>query len=275
MADSTRQGWVRFYRQSIDSSVFKNPNIWFVWSWCLLKANHSKNIFPFNGFDITIEPGQFITGMTSAIKELHSTLSPQNYRTAIRYLKSTGRITVTSNNKFSIITIVKWENYQTDNSLAHKPLTNEQQATNKPLTTNKNDKKEKNENNNIPASQDSLKINNTKTMKKNSFGKYREDMSIDSFETVIDADTGEEEKYKPKGSNAKLMAELIEWATKRRGGNFVNLGKQYKAISNLKQAKIPPEAIKNRWLELESDEYHKTHGLDFMSVASSFDKKPL
>lgn len=127
----------------------------------------------------------------------------------------------------------------------------------------------------IPASQDSLKVNNTKTMKKNSFGKYREDMPTDSYETVIDADTGEEEKYKPKGSNAKLMTELIEWATKRRGGNFVNLGKQYKAISNLKQAKISPDAIKSRWVELESDDYYKLHGLDFMSVASSFDKKPL
>lgn len=126
-----------------------------------------------------------------------------------------------------------------------------------------------------PASQDLLKVKNTKTMKKNSFGRYREDMPTDSYETVIDADTGEEEKYKPKGSNAKLMAELIEWAVKRRGGNFVNMGKQYKAIANLKQAKISPDAIKNRWVELESDEYHKLHGLDFMSVASSFDKKPL
>jgi hypothetical protein len=146
MTDSTKQGWVRFYRWSLESTVFKNPIIWFVWSWCLLKASHATYKFPFNGMDMTIDSGQFLSGINSAIKEL-GTLTPQNYRTAIKYLKSTGRITVKSNNKFSIITIVKWDEYQRDNSLDNKRLTNEQQATNKPLTTYKNVKKVKNDKN--------------------------------------------------------------------------------------------------------------------------------
>jgi hypothetical protein len=99
-----KQGWVRFYRKSIDSSVWKNPNVWFVWSWCLFKSNHEDTKFPFNGEDMEVKKGQFITGINKAISEL-PTLSPQNYRTAINYLKSTGIITIKSNNKFSIIVL--------------------------------------------------------------------------------------------------------------------------------------------------------------------------
>jgi len=143
MNDFTRQGWVRVYRKSIDSTVWKNPNVWFVWSWCLLKATHETHKFPFNGEDIEIKAGQFITGINKAINELNG-LSAQNYRTAITYLKSTGRITTQSNNKFSIITIVKWEDYQKDNTKLTDKLTNEQQTTNKPLTTYNNNKNDKN-----------------------------------------------------------------------------------------------------------------------------------
>ena len=143
MTDFIKQGWVRFYRKSIDSSVWKNPKVWFVWSWCLMKANHDDSTFPFNGEDITIPKGSFITGIMSAKKEL-PTLSAQNIRTIFKYLKSTGRITVNSNNKFSIIKVEKWVEYQNNNKQTNKPLTNDQQATNKPLTTNKNVKNVKN-----------------------------------------------------------------------------------------------------------------------------------
>lgn len=82
-------------------------------------------------------------GAKTALSQL-STLTPQKLRTAIKYLKSTGRITVKTNNKFSIITILKWEDYQCSNSQTNKRLTNEQQTNNKPLTTYKNIKNEKN-----------------------------------------------------------------------------------------------------------------------------------
>lgn len=137
MADFIKQGWIKIYRKSLDSAVWKNPMIWFVWSWCLLKASHDDIEFPFNNIDIVVKRGSFITGLLSAKKEL-PTLSVQNIRTAFKYLKSTGRLTVTSSSKFSVITIVKWEEYQDTNKQTNKPLTNKQQTTNKPLTTYKN-----------------------------------------------------------------------------------------------------------------------------------------
>lgn len=115
------QGWIKLYRKSIHSSVFKNSNVWMVWSWCLLKANHQEQSFPFNGGDIKISRGQFITGRKKALSELP--LTSQKYRTAINYLKLTNRITIKSNNLFSLISIVKWENYQIDNQPDNQPAT--------------------------------------------------------------------------------------------------------------------------------------------------------
>lgn len=111
-----------------------------VWSWCLLKANHETHKFPFNKQDLEIKRGQFVSGIEKAIQEMP--ITSQNFRTAIKYLKSTGRLTVKSTNKFSIYTIVKWEQYQSNNDkLTGKStgkLTNHSQATNKPLTTYNN-----------------------------------------------------------------------------------------------------------------------------------------
>jgi hypothetical protein len=143
MKDYQKLGWVRFYRSSLESSIWKNPIVWMVWSWILLKANHQENNFPFNGKDLTIKKGQLISGIQQAIREIPC-VSAQNFRTAISYLKSTGRITVQSNNKFSIVTIINWDKYQCDNSPINKPLTSHQQATNKPPTTNNNVKNYKN-----------------------------------------------------------------------------------------------------------------------------------
>jgi len=145
MKDFQRQGWVRFYRKSIDSTVWKNQTIWWVWSWCLLKANHQQKEFPFNGSDIVLNKGDFITGIKIACAELK--LTPQKYRTAINYLKKTKRITTKSTNQFTLISVLKWQEYQGDNKQNNKPITNQQQTDNKRITTNKNDKKEKNDKN--------------------------------------------------------------------------------------------------------------------------------
>ena len=147
MTDYQNQGWVRFYRKSLNSSVWKNANIWTVWSWCLLKANHQDYKFPFNNQDILVKKGQFITGREKSHTDIPF-LSIQNIRTALTYLKSTNRITIKSTNKFSLITVIKWEEYQYNNQQinqqTNQPLTNNSPTTNQQLTTNKNDKNDKN-----------------------------------------------------------------------------------------------------------------------------------
>ena len=81
----------------------------------------------------TIPRGSFVTSLDSLAKELG--LSVQEIRTALKHLISTGELTSKSTNKYSIITVVNYEMYQQVNKQPNSPLTGNQQATNKQLTT--------------------------------------------------------------------------------------------------------------------------------------------
>jgi len=116
-------GWIKLHRKITESSVWKDPETIATWIWCLTKATHKDYKFPFNGGDIEIKSGQFITGLFVACKEIK--VSPRKYRTCIAYLQNTGRITVKSTNKFTLISVLKWEKYQDSD----KRLTNERQTT--------------------------------------------------------------------------------------------------------------------------------------------------
>jgi len=106
------EGWIKQHRKSLESSIWADPIIWYVWCWCLFKASHTGNKFPFNGEDIELEPGQFVTGRVKALQEVHTTES--RYKRAIDYLKSSNRISSKSTNKYTIITVLNWKYYQTD-----------------------------------------------------------------------------------------------------------------------------------------------------------------
>lgn len=138
-------GWVKLHRRSFKSSVWENPIYWMVWCWCLMRANHVATKVPFNGKDVVLLPGEFITGRNKALKEVP--VSARQWRTATNYLKSTNRLTIKTTNKFSVFGVVNWGQYQdtlkkttiktTKYSTSHRP-TNDQ-----PPTTDKNEKNDK------------------------------------------------------------------------------------------------------------------------------------
>lgn len=99
----------------------------------LLSANYQDSEWR----GIKIKRGQFITGLKSL--RVSTGISVQSLRSCIKKLKSTGEITVYSTNKFSIVSLVNWDKYQPQSTIkiTSKP-TNEQQTTNKQLTTANN-----------------------------------------------------------------------------------------------------------------------------------------
>lgn len=98
-------------------------------------------------------------------------------------------------------------------------------------------------------------------------------MHSDEFESVVDADSGEERKGKVANAS-KAFQFLIDWATKRRGGGFPLLKKQYKALGMMRAAGFKTEQVMQRWEELEKDKFYEMKGFDFMDVLSSLNKKP-
>lgn len=79
-----------------------------------------------------IKAGQAIIGYSKLATELGFTV--QQVRTALKKLESTGEITRNSTNKFTVITVENWEDYQLDSYDSNKRATNEQQTNNKPTT---------------------------------------------------------------------------------------------------------------------------------------------
>lgn len=111
-----------------------------------MRANYKECDVIIGYQTIHLMPGQFIFGLNSASKDLR--LSIQSLRTCLDYLKRSENITVQSTNKYSIITIVNWDTYQSvgdeSNSQDNTIATNQQQTNNKPTTTDKKVKKVKN-----------------------------------------------------------------------------------------------------------------------------------
>jgi len=108
-------GWIKLHRKSIDSTVFKNPHLWQVWTYCLMRANHKQaNVF-FNGSEILLQPGQFITGRYAGSVECN--MKPSTFRNQIAKLKTLQKLDIKSDNKKSLITIKKWTYYQGLNNI--------------------------------------------------------------------------------------------------------------------------------------------------------------
>lgn len=104
------EGYVNLWRKSIDSSVFKNPEIWKFWCWCLMKATWQPYKAKVGLQSIELLPGQFIFGLEKASKEIN--ISIRKIRGANKLLEKEGNLTIKTTNKFSIITICNWEIYQ-------------------------------------------------------------------------------------------------------------------------------------------------------------------
>jgi len=143
------EGFIKLYRQFMEWEWYHDTNTMVLFLHCLLKANHKDKKWQ----GITIERGSFITSYGNLAKELR--FSVRSVRTALEHLKSTNELTIKTTNKYTLINVVKWANYQsndndndtqTDKQKDKRPTSN-RQATDKQPTTTKNEKNVKNEEN--------------------------------------------------------------------------------------------------------------------------------
>jgi len=147
------QGWVSVYRELLEKSIWleSTPEQKTILITLLLMANHAPKKWEWKGESYEVQAGQFITSLDSIAKKAGKGVSIQNVRTALKRFEKLGFLTSESTNKNRLITIGRWEFYQSEegraNKLINRQLTSNQQATNKQLTTNNNVNNEKNVNN--------------------------------------------------------------------------------------------------------------------------------
>lgn len=134
-------GFITLHRRILEWEWYSDANTCRLFFHLLLSANHKDK--KWQGKEI--KRGQLVTGLHSLSEQ--TGLSIQQIRTSMNRLKSTGEITSKATNKFSLVTVVKYNSYQDkegldnkqNNKLGNKRTTNEQQSTNNQSTTTNND----------------------------------------------------------------------------------------------------------------------------------------
>ena len=142
-------GYIKLYRKITHSFVWTNPNMLKLWLLCLMKASHSGNKFLFNGQEVHVSSGEFVTGGHAIAKEFNEGVSSDNQvvgRTLWRWLKKFEKeemLSIKSTTKYSVITIKNWNEYQANDN----QVSSGRQTTVKQVSTIKNEKNDKNEKN--------------------------------------------------------------------------------------------------------------------------------
>lgn len=174
------QGWIKLHRKMVEWEWYQDPNTIRLFLHLLLTVNYEEKKWQ----GIIIQKGQIVTSYGHLAKQLKG-FGMQSIRTSLSKLKSTGELTIKTSNKYTIITILKWKDYQ---QLTGKS-TNGKQTTNKQLTTTKELKEIKN----ITAKADKLSLKK-KTMK------------------IINYNTGEYEEETNKTNKTNKSKEYIRLA---------------------------------------------------------------
>lgn len=129
MEDDT---WIKLYRKLLKSPIFENEKALKVWIWCLLKSTHVEREQLVGQQIVHLEKGQFIFGREKASRELNMTES--TIYKYIKILEKLQMISINSNNKFSVVSIEKWEDYQDKKQQNNNKIATKEQQSN----TNKN-----------------------------------------------------------------------------------------------------------------------------------------
>ena len=112
------RGYVKLWRKTIDSSILYRAELLQLFIYLLLKANYKVSEFE----NIIIEPGQVVVSRQSIADNLK--LNPNKIYRMLKLLSKWRMIELKSNNRFTIVSICNWDNYQ---SLDFK---NEQRSNN-------------------------------------------------------------------------------------------------------------------------------------------------
>ena len=120
--------WVKIFERLLDWEWADDPNMVALWVHLLLRANYKDREW----HGTIIKRGQLVVGRRM-LSELTG-ISERAIRTCLGRLKSTNEIEIKTTNKYSIITICKFERYQqaeneSDQQTTSKRPANDQQTT--------------------------------------------------------------------------------------------------------------------------------------------------
>lgn len=142
-------GWIKLHKKFLNWGWLNKPEMVSLFIYLLLTANYEDKEW----HGQIIKRGQTVVGR----KKLSEILGIKQgaTRECIKRLKSTNEITTKSTNKYTIITLIKYDEYQYDDKITTNKITNKstnnQPTTNQQPTTPKEYKNKRNKEVNIRA----------------------------------------------------------------------------------------------------------------------------
>jgi len=142
-------GYIKIYRKILDNFIYLDSQAVHLWLHILLKANHSKKEFLFNGKKETLKIGQLILSRDKL--SLETNINPSKIYRLLKILEREQLIEQQTNNHFTKITVLNYEKYQNKTYKSEQrneqPVNNQRTTSEQPVNTNNNDKNDNNDNN--------------------------------------------------------------------------------------------------------------------------------
>lgn len=108
----TEKGFTLFHRKIMDCGFYKDSQAVHLWFHLVMKATHKPIVSATEFGDIELARGQCITGRHKLASE--TGISPDRIQYLLRKFSSMEMIGAESNRKFTVITILKYDEYQAD-----------------------------------------------------------------------------------------------------------------------------------------------------------------
>ena len=123
-------GWIRLDRKIQDSFMWDNPEALKLWLYLLMGAAIEDKTVSFNGKPLNLKRGQIVFGLNSVSTRLG--ISVRRLRTTIKRFENCHQIDKQNFNKYSIISITNYCQYQdSDKQTTSKRQAKRQQLNNK------------------------------------------------------------------------------------------------------------------------------------------------
>jgi hypothetical protein len=113
-------GFVKLHREVMDHAVFRNPWLWKLFTWCIMRAKYIPSS------DLEVPRGSFTTGRIQAADELAA--SPSSIYRGLHQLEKLGCISLKANSKWTTVSVCNYETYQDSDFFSEQQMNSRRTA---------------------------------------------------------------------------------------------------------------------------------------------------
>lgn len=104
------KGFALLHRKIMDVPFYREPDAAHLFIHLILRANYEPTVVSTEIGDVLCQRGEFITGRNTL--SIETGITPDRVKALLRKFKNLGMISTTANNRFTVLRVVKYDDYQ-------------------------------------------------------------------------------------------------------------------------------------------------------------------